>query len=101
MAGNKVGGLKAAAKNKANNPDFYKIQGAKGGSTISDNTHLKGFGTRRDLASEAGSKGGQNSRRGTAPRRMHGIYLDARDPEMAKRQAEIIAELNHEEDLTA
>ena len=31
MAGNKIGGQKAAAKNRANDPDFYAKIGAKGG----------------------------------------------------------------------
>lgn len=32
MAGNRLGGLKAAAKNKAKDPDFYAKIGAKGGA---------------------------------------------------------------------
>ena len=72
--------------------------GAKGGSAITDNTHLKGFGTRRDLASTAGSKGGVNSRRGLA-RRMNGIHEDLRSAAEIQR----LKENSHayQEDLTA
>jgi hypothetical protein len=32
MSGNRTGGLKAAAKNLAKDPDFYRKAGSKGGS---------------------------------------------------------------------
>lgn len=60
MAGTRAGGLKAAAKNKSNDPDFYVKAGAKGGKA----TVPKGFAVNRELARAAGRKGGQISRRG-------------------------------------
>lgn len=62
MAGTHEGGLKAAAKNKALNPDFYRINGSKGGKA--GNPATKGFAhpDRRAFASEAGKKGGAISR---------------------------------------
>lgn len=60
MAGTKVGGRKAAAKNLARNPNFYKEIGAKGGK----NGHTGGFYANRELARKAGAKGGHISRRG-------------------------------------
>lgn len=59
MAGTKIGGLKAAAKNLANDPDFYKRIGAKGGA----NGHTGGFAANPELARTAGAKGGRISRR--------------------------------------
>lgn len=60
MVGTKAGGLKAAATNKSKyGEDFYKIQGAKGGK----NGHTGGFFANRELAREAGRKGGLISRR--------------------------------------
>lgn len=47
MAGTREGGLKAAQKIKAKNPDFYCINGKIGGSVKNPK---KGFGTRRDIA---------------------------------------------------
>ena len=61
MAGNKAGGLKAAAKNKANNPNFYAEIGRRGGSAKTDK--LKGFAANPELARIAGQKGGKASRR--------------------------------------
>lgn len=61
MAGTRIGGLKAAAVNKKNDPLFYKKIGTKGGTTPT--TKLKGFASDRKRASEAGRKGGQISRR--------------------------------------
>lgn len=55
MAGTLTGGLKAAKTNKENHGEnFYKIIGAKGGKK----TGIKGFATNRELAREAGRKGG-------------------------------------------
>ena len=62
MAGTKAGGLKAAAKNKANDPDFYKKIGQKGGR----NGHTGGFYANPKLAKRAGAKGGRKSSRGKA-----------------------------------
>ena len=62
MAGNREGGLKAAAKNKARDPDFYAKIGRKGGK----NGHTGGFAANRELASEAGKIGGKISKRGKA-----------------------------------
>lgn len=59
MAGTKTGGLKAAAKNKAKDPDFYAKIGAKGGK----NGRTGGFAANPDLARIAGAKGGRISRR--------------------------------------
>ncbi len=59
MAGTKAGGLKAAMKNKAKDPDFYAKIGRKGGQ----NGHTGGFAANPDLARIAGAKGGRISRR--------------------------------------
>ena len=59
MAGTRAGGLKAAAKNLANDPDFYKKIGARGGK----NSNTGGFAANPELAREAGAKGGRISRR--------------------------------------
>lgn len=60
MAGTKAGGLKAAQKNLAKDPDFYAKIGRKGGQ----NGHTGGFAANRELARTAGAKGGSISRRG-------------------------------------
>lgn len=62
MAGNREGGLKAAAKNKAKDPDFYAKIGRKGGKA----GHTGGFAANRELASIAGKIGGRISKRGKA-----------------------------------
>ena len=62
MAGNREGGLKAAVKNKARDPDFYAKIGRKGGKA----GHTGGFAANRELASIAGRKGGKISKRGKA-----------------------------------
>ena len=59
MAGNREGGLKAAAKNKARDPDFYAKIGRKGGKA----GHTGGFAANRELASEAGKIGGRITRK--------------------------------------
>ena len=59
MAGTKAGGLKAAAKNKAKDPNFYAKIGAKGGKL----GRTGGFAANPDLARIAGAKGGRISRR--------------------------------------
>lgn len=60
MGGTREGGLKARDKNIANNPDFYKVIGATGGSVTGVK---KGFAL-SGKAEEAGAKGGKISRRG-------------------------------------
>lgn len=63
MVGTKAGGLKAAATNKAKRgEDFFKVIGRKGGLVCG----AKGFALNRELAREAGRKGGLISRRGKA-----------------------------------
>lgn len=71
MAGTREGGLKAAAKNKANDPNFYRDIGRIGGA----NGHTGGFAsetvgadglTGLQRAVIAGAKGGRISKRGRA-----------------------------------
>lgn len=63
MAGTIEGGKKAAKTNKElHGEDFYARIGAKGGK----NGHTGGFAANRELASLAGRKGGQISKRGKA-----------------------------------
>jgi general stress protein YciG len=63
MAGTKAGGQKAAATNKAKyGKDFYARIGQMGGKL----GRTGGFYANRDLAREAGRKGGRISRRGAA-----------------------------------
>lgn len=65
MAGNKLGGLKAAATNKAKyGKNFYRNIGSIGGR----NGHTGGFAANPELARTAGSKGGKISKRGKAKR---------------------------------
>jgi len=59
MAGTKLGGRKAAAKNLAKDPLFYAKIGAKGGR----NGNTGGFAANPELARIAGAKGGRISRR--------------------------------------
>lgn len=60
MAGTLLGGLAAAAKNKAlYGEDFYKRIGAKGGAASTTG----GFWKDRELAARAGAIGGTKSRR--------------------------------------
>ncbi len=61
MPGTKEGGLRAAETNKAKyGESFYANIGKKGG----ENGHTGGFFANRDLAAEAGRKGGKISKRG-------------------------------------
>lgn len=71
MAGTRAGGLKAKAKNLANNPNFYSEIGAIGGklsvgggfaSEVVGDDGLTG----QQRAKIAGAKGGRISRRGPA-----------------------------------
>ena len=59
MAGTKAGGIKAAQKNLANDPNFYRRIGRIGGR----NGHTGGFAANPELARIAGAKGGKISRR--------------------------------------
>lgn len=60
MAGTKKGGVAAASTNKKKyGPDFYAKIGAMGGKK----GRTGGFFANRDLAREAGRKGGRISRR--------------------------------------
>jgi hypothetical protein len=59
MAGTLAGGKKAAQKNLAKNPNFYRDIGRKGGA----NGHTGGFAANPELARIAGAKGGRISRR--------------------------------------
>jgi general stress protein YciG len=63
MPGTVIGGKKAAQKNKKlHGADFYARIGAMGGRK----GHTGGFAANRDLAREAGRKGGLISRRNKA-----------------------------------
>ena len=60
MSGTKLGGMKAAATNKAKyGRSFYARIGAMGGKV----GRTGGFYANRELAREAGAKGGRISRR--------------------------------------
>ncbi|QQR53109.1 hypothetical protein IPG36_03420 [bacterium] len=60
MAGTRAGGIKAAATNKARyGLNFYEMIGRRGGKI----SRGGGFAVNRDLAVEAGRKGGRASRR--------------------------------------
>jgi uncharacterized protein len=61
VSGSVIGGVKAAQTNKTRyGKDFYSRIGAEGGK----NGHTGGFYANRELASIAGRKGGQISKRG-------------------------------------
>lgn len=87
MGGTKAGGLKAAKTNKAKyGKGFYAMIGAKGGRACVD----KGFALNPELASKAGRKGGQISKRGRAKQ-----YHKASDVEdNPARQEEIRSHFN-------
>jgi general stress protein YciG len=70
IAGTKIGGQKAAAKNLAKNPNFYAEIGAKGGANGRTggfaayvDCFCKRFSGRHDKAQCAGAVGGTISRR--------------------------------------
>lgn len=63
MAGTSIGGIKAAITNKAKHgEDFYVRMGRLGGTK----SRGGGFAANRELAREAGRKGGKKSKRGPA-----------------------------------
>lgn len=62
MAGTKEGGMKASAKNRAIDPDFYRKIGRKGGSKSHPET--RAFSLDPELAKRAGAIGGKISKRG-------------------------------------
>jgi len=63
MAGNKEGGAKAAeTMRKRYGDSFYQSIGSKGGQAKVP----KGFAINKDLAAEAGRRGGLKSKRGKA-----------------------------------
>lgn len=66
MAGNTIGGKKAAAKNLASNPNFYAEIGRKGGSaTFASHGSCKGFAQDIEhfVKKCAGKRGGRISKR--------------------------------------
>lgn len=66
MAGNMVGGKKAAATNRERYGDnFYASIGRKGGK----NGHTGGFAADPELARKAGAIGGKKSKRGPAKKK--------------------------------
>lgn len=67
MSGNKIGGKKAALKNLAKDPDFYKRIGQLGGR----NGNTGGFAANHELARIAGRLGGLKSRRTCFYRPVH------------------------------
>lgn len=77
MAGNKVGGAKAAATiKKKYGEDFYKRAGRKGGK----NGTTGGFASSHSLAKRAGRKGGKASRRSISKQfEMNGKVLTAKE----------------------
>jgi uncharacterized protein len=72
MSGTKSGGKRAAAANKAKDPDFYKKIGALGGRISRGGYFSAGYvdsegRTGPELAAIQGAKGGRASRRGKTP----------------------------------
>lgn len=59
MAGNRIGGLKAKAKNLANNPNFYRDIGRVGGTNGTGHKFAHGKLDPREM----GAKGGRVSKR--------------------------------------
>ena len=79
MAGTKIGGAKAAATNKARHgADYYAVLGRRGGKNgcyANNPYYTGGFAGNRELAREAGRRGGAISRRGPARPRAHKIEV--------------------------
>ncbi len=73
MSGTRAGGLKAKKTNKElYGKDFYRVIGSKGGKLGTTG----GFYANRELAREAGKKGGTKSRRGPAKRPTKGFLAN-------------------------
>lgn len=76
IAGTKIGGKKAAAKNLAQDPNFYRTIGAQGGRLgttggfACEEVGIDGL-TGRQRARIAGAKGGRISRRGPQNKPAH------------------------------
>lgn len=90
MPGNKIGGLKAAMKNKElHGKDFYRIIGSKGGQQIPSKP--RGFAANPKLAKAAGAKGGKISRRtgkSTGDRKeKEYVWKGGRDAELVFKKA--------------
>lgn len=72
LAGNRAGGIKARnTMIQRYGAEVYEEIGRKGGSTRTDKTHKRGFASNRELAREAGKRGGirsGESRRGEVVR---------------------------------
>jgi general stress protein YciG len=64
MPGTKEGAIKARATTLARDPNFYARIGAIGGKKGKADGVIKGFAHNRELAVEAGRKGGLLSHRG-------------------------------------
>lgn len=103
MPGTKAGGAKAAAKNKANDPDFYRKIGSLGGRKAVPKGFAKMSFKKR---SDAGKKGGKRSSRrgvlnGEAKPKQY-FYMDdsivIKEKEERRRLAEEIRALEAEED---
>ncbi|WP_427007163.1 general stress protein [Pseudarthrobacter sp. H2] len=75
MSGTVAGGRKAAAKNLAQDPNFYAKIGAIGGA----NGNTGGFAANPDLARIAGAKGGRKSRRKKATQEEVTVTFDVMD----------------------
>jgi general stress protein YciG len=76
MSGTRAGGLKAVATVKANDPDFYKNIGTKGGNTPKSKPW--GFSVMsREKVQEAGRKGGIASKRHPKERHAQAQETDA------------------------
>lgn len=76
MVGTRAGGLKAAKTNKERRgEDFYAQIGAKGGRNGCGPDYKGGFASNRELAKEAGRRGGLKSRRGPATRDAEGNLI--------------------------
>lgn len=90
MAGNKIGGQKAAAKNRAKDPDFYAKIGAKGGK----NGRTGGFAS--NVVGEDGLTGAQRARiagarGGRISRRKKDTSTVAAQPAVAQSDLELAA----------
>lgn len=97
MPGNRIGGLKAAATNKARyGKDWYARIGRMGGK----NGHTGGFAANPELARIAGAKGGKISKRGPAkhPHLTDNDLAIVRNREELRRLKAEIRTLEAEED---